>query len=121
MRFIRKEYIITTIFNKDLTKKDEILTVFKNLYAYRISFSMTMKKYMPLQHDYFNMSFEKVRIKEINKDETVNLLTFKGSVKTVVKNVPFDDIIEVNATTKKYKILEIDSDITRFDILDFDL
>ena len=56
MRFIRKEYIVTTIFNKELTVKDEILTVFTNLFDHRINFSMIMKKYMPLQCDFFNIN-----------------------------------------------------------------
>jgi hypothetical protein len=118
MRFIRKEFIVTTIFNKELTERDEVLIVFNNLLNERIEFAMTMKKYMPMQQDYFNMSFEKVRVKRINDDDTVDLLAFKSGVKTNIKGVPFDHIIEVNATTKKHKILDIDSDLNRFDILD---
>ena len=64
MRFIRKEHIVTTIFNKDLTKENEILTVFTNLLEQRINFSMVMRKYQPFQQNYFNISFEKVRIRK---------------------------------------------------------
>jgi len=118
MRFIRKEHIVTTIFNKDLTKKEEIATVFQNLLDHRISFSMTMKKHLPLQYDSFNINFEKVRIFKIHENETLDLIAFKNGVKTTMKAVSFDDIVEVSATTVKNKILEIDSDVDRFDLLD---
>ena len=119
MRFIRKEFIVTTIFNKDLTDEQEILTVFTNLFNERIEFSMTMRKYMPTNYDYFKMTFEKVRIKKINKEgKSLDLITFKKGMKAVMKSVLFDDILEIDATTTKHKILDIDSDHDRFDILD---
>jgi len=118
MKFIRKEQIITTIFNKELTDPDEILIVFKNLLNHGIEFSMIMKKFMYHQQDYFNMSFEKVRIKKINEDDTLDLLTFKKGIKTSMTKVPFDHVVEVNATTMKNKILDVDSSTTRFELLD---
>jgi hypothetical protein len=57
MKFIRKEFIVTTVFDKELTERDEILIVLKNLLAERVDFSMNIKKYMLMQQDYFNMSF----------------------------------------------------------------
>lgn len=117
MRFIRKEHIVTTIFNKDLTDEQEILLVFTNLLNERIEFSMTMRKFAPHEHDYFKINFDKVRIKKINKD-SLDLITFKKSIKTVLNDVLFDDIIEVNAITSKHRILDVDSDFDRFDILD---
>lgn len=118
MRFIRKEFITTTIFNKELTEKNEILIVFNNLLNERIEFSMTMKKHLFHQQDYFNINFERVRVKKIHEDDTVDLLAFKKGVKTSMKKVPFTDIIEIKAITTKHKILDVDSDIDRFDILD---
>ncbi len=120
MRFIRREFIVTTIFNKELVEHDEILIVLNNLLKERIEFSLIMRKFMPLQSDYFNMNFERTRVQKINEeDDTVDLLAFKKGVKTSMKNVPISDILEVNAITKKYKILDIDSDVDRFDLLDF--
>ena len=118
MKFIRKEFIVTTVFNKELTEKDEILIVFNNLLNERIEFSMIMKKFMNYQNDYFNLSFEKVRVIKIYDDDTIDLLAFKKGVKTSMKKVSIDDIVEVKAITKKHKILDVDSDINRFDILD---
>ena len=118
MRFIRKEYIITTIFNKDLTEEDEIKTVFNNLYKYKIDFTMTMRKHMPMQGDYFNINFEKVRIKKVNDDNTLDLIAFKKGIKTTMGQVPFSDIIEMNATTVKNKVLDATSEVSRFDLLD---
>lgn len=118
MKFIRKEYIVTTIFNKELTEKDEILIVLNNLLNERIDFSLIMKKFMPYQKGYFNMSFERVRVKKIYEDDTIDLLIFKKGVKTSMKKVLINNIVEIEAITKKYKIIDVDSDIDRFDILD---
>ena len=118
MRFIRKEHIITTIFNKELTEEEDIKTVLNNLYKYRIDFSLEMRKFMPHQHDYFRINFETVKIKKINENKTLDLIVFKNGIKTILTQVPFLDIVEIKAITIKNKILDIDSDVTRFDFLD---
>jgi hypothetical protein len=119
MKFIRKEFIVTTVFDKELTERDEILIVLKNLLAERVDFSMTIKKYMPQQQDYFSINFEKVRVKKVyEEDYTVDLLAFKKGVKTSMKKASIDLIVSVEAITKKYRIMDVVSDIDRFDILD---
>ena len=118
MKFIRKEFITTTIFDKELIEKDEIKIVLKNLFHEKIDFSLTMKKYMPHQQEFFDMSFERVRVKKINDNETVDLLAFKKGIKTTMKNVSIDHLVSIEAKTKKHKILDVDSNIDRFDILD---
>ena len=119
MRFIRKEHIITTIFNKELLDNKTIRTVFENLKSHNVSFSMTMKKISPYQNDYFNLNFEEVRIKVVHDNDTLDLFAVKKGVRKVMKNVSFSDIIEVNTITKKHKIIDVDDDLTRFDILDY--
>jgi hypothetical protein len=119
MKFIRKEFIVTTVFDKELTERDEILIVLKNLLAERVDFSMNIKKYMLMQQDYFNMSFEKVRVKKVyEEDYTVDLLAFKKGIKTSMKKANINDIVSIEAITKKYRIMDVVSDIDRFDILD---
>ena len=118
MKFIRKEFIVTTIFDKELTDKSDILTVLNNLMNERIDFSMTIKKYMAHQQDFFNMSFEKVRVRKIHDNESVDLLAFKNGVKTSMKNLDIDHIVSIEAVTKKHKILDVVSDLDRFDLLD---
>jgi len=118
MKFIRKEFITTTIFDKELTERDEILIVLKNLLNERIDFSLTMRKCMAFQQDYFDMSFERVRVKKINEDDTVDLLAFKKGAKTSMKNVSINHLVSIEAITKKHRILDIVSDLDRFDLLD---
>ena len=118
MKFTRKEYIITTIFDKELTKEEDIQTVFDNLHDHRIEFSMTISKVTPSQDDCFRITYEKVRILKIYDDATCDLLAFKNGANLSMKKVAFSDVVEIHAITKKYKILDIDSDITRFDLLD---
>ena len=117
MKFIRKEYIITTIFDKELTKEEEIKIVFDNLYAHRIEFSMIVKKVTP-SYDDFKMTHERVRILKLYDDKTCDLMILKKGANMSMKKVPFADIIEINAVTKKYRILDVDSDVNKIDLLD---
>jgi hypothetical protein len=117
MKFIRREHTITTIFDKELTEEEDIQIVLKNLYDHRIEFSMDMKKYEPANYNYVRMHFEKVRIKKIHDDKSLDLIVFKSG-STVKMSVLFEDIVEVNATTKKYKVLDVSLDVTRWDLLD---
>lgn len=118
MRFIRKEHIVTTIFNKELSDEETIRTVFSNLREHNIDFSMIMKKFLPHQQDSFHLSFDQVRVKAVNEDNTVDVLAFKKGVKTNMKHIPFDDIVEVNTTTTKHKVIDVDDATTRWEILD---
>jgi len=119
MRFIRKETIVTTIFNKELKDDDTIKTVFDNLHSHAADFSIIMKKYMSYQDDYFNISFEKARVTKVNDDKTFNMLVFKKGVKTTMRNVHFSDVVEISTTTRKHNILDKDDALTRWEILDF--
>jgi len=117
MRFTRKEHLITTVFNKDLTDEVEIASVFNNLNKHKIEFSVIIKKYSAVDYDYKNISFDKIRIKKI-ENQTVDLIVFKSGAKMHMKNIPFDDFVEINVVTKKNRIIDQDNDLSRFDILD---
>ena len=119
MRFIRKEHIVTTIFNKELEDEETIRTVFTNLHSHAIDFSIIVKKYLPYQEDYFNITFEKARVIKVNDNNTFDMLVFKKGTKTMMKNVLFSDVVEVRATTKKHNILDKNDSLTRWEILDF--
>lgn len=118
MRFIRKEHIVTTIFNKELSDEETIRTVFINLYSHSISFSVTIKKFMPYQQEYFNINFEKARIRKICDDSTFDMIAFKKGIKTTMKKIPFSDVVEINVTTRKNQIIDADDALTRWEILD---
>jgi hypothetical protein len=52
------------------------------------------------------------------EDYTVDLLAFKKGIKTSMKKANINDIVSIEAITKKYRIMDVVSDIDRFDILD---
>ena len=120
MRFIRKQHIVTTIFNKELSDDETIRLVFTNLHSHAIDFSIIMKKYLSYQEDYFNITFEKARILKVNEDNTFDMLAFKKGVKTRMRNVHFSDVVEISATTRKHNILDVDDALTRWEILDLE-
>jgi hypothetical protein len=118
MKFIRKEYIVTTIFNKELSDIDVIRGIFDNLCSHEIDFSIIIKKFLPYQQDHFNINFEKARVKKVYEDDTFDMLAFKKGIKTVMKKVLFSDVVEILAITHKHKILDVDDALTRWEILD---
>ena len=118
MRFIRKEHIVTTIFNKELEDEETIKTVFDNLHSHAVDFAVIIKKYISYQEDYFNITFERARVTKVNDDNTFNMLVFKRGTKTTMRNVPFSDVVEISATTRKHNILDVDDALTRWEILD---
>lgn len=118
MRFIRKEHIVTTIFNKELSDEETIRTVFTNLYSHNVNFSIIIKKFIPYQQEYFNINFEKARIKKVYDDNTFDMLAFKKGIKTTMKKVPFSDVVEINASTRRHQIINTDDALTRWEILD---
>jgi hypothetical protein len=119
MRFIRKKHIVTTIFNKEIEDEETNKLVFTNLHSHAVDFSIIIKKYLPYQEDYFNISFEKAIVIKVNDDNTFNMLVFKKGIKTTMKNVPFSDVVEVIAITKKHNILDKNDALSRSEILDF--
>jgi hypothetical protein len=117
MRFIRKEKIVTTIFNEDLADEEDIKVVFKNLYDYKIEFSIILRKCTP-SHTYITLNFDNAKIQKVYEDSTFDLLAFKRGVKTEMKKVAFNEVIEIDATTIKHKVLDTCSDVTRWELLD---
>jgi len=117
MKFTRKEFITTTVFDKELTVKSEIDTVVKNLHKESIDFSLVLRRNM--HSSTHNLIFENVKITKVHSDNTVDLLVIRYGQKTTMKNIDISDLLEVKAITKKYKIIDVDSDVTRFDLLDF--
>ncbi len=118
MRFIRKEQIVTTIFNKDVEDNETISIIFTNLNKHNVNFSMVTRKLLPNCNDYINLTFDNVKVKKINEDNSLDFIAFKNGVQTILKNILFENILEINATTYKHQILNSYVDITRWDLLD---
>lgn len=117
MRYIRREHIITTICNEDVTENDVVSSVLTNLKKNIIEFSMSTKKYFPSLGDYRNTHYNKVRVDSVG-DGQVDFMIFDKSSTTRLKGISFSDIVEINAVTTVDKILKSKIDPTRFDFLD---
>lgn len=119
MRFIRKQHVITTICNEDVTDDEVVASVLNNLKANRIEFSLTIKKYFSSISDFKDMQYNKVRIKEV-RENSADFTIFDKSSTTHLKDVSFDDIVKINAITTVDKILATKPDVTRWDFLDIE-
>lgn len=119
MRFVRREHIITTICNEDVTEDDVIVSVLNNLKSNRIEFSLTVRKYFDSLGDFKDIQYSKVRIKEVRED-SADFMVFDKSSTTHLRDVVYADIVKINATTTVDKILSTKSDLTRWDFLDIE-
>ena len=121
MRFIRKEHVITTIYNKDIKEDSTIKVVLEKLLERKIEFSLTIRKYFPSILDYKTINHSKARIKLFNmENRTVDFYVYEGGTLITIKNILIDDIVEINATTTKSSILESSDDVSRFALMDIE-
>lgn len=123
MRVIKKEHIITTVFNRDFVVDNEddletINIVLKNLKDHRIEFSAIINKPTSLIGEYIRFVHDKVRILKIHEDDTVDFFIMKKGTNMKENKVPFAWIEEINILTKKHQVIDVVNDITRFDLLD---
>lgn len=119
MRFIRQEYIITTICNKKLTDIDEIKTVLYHIKKDGIEFTVCIN-YMSHNGRYdYSSSHRNVKIKKVN-ETTVDFIIFNKSAITNLKEIQFNNIVEISAITKKNIILDYKNDVSRHELLDIE-
>lgn len=118
MRYIRKEKVITTICNEEVTENDIVVSLLDNLKNNMIEFSLSVRKYFPsLQYSHKNVQYNKVKIKNV-KESVVDFMIFDRSSTTHLNGVLFSDIVEIEAVTTVDKILKSKTDPTRWDFLD---
>lgn len=120
-RFIRSEYSLSLITDKVLKDEEDILIMLNNLKKNNVEFSLVMKKFFQSDYEYKTFNYDKVRIRQINEEEeTVDLVYFARNGRLVLKDVKFEDLLEIRATTAKNKILEEYEGISRWNLLDFE-
>jgi hypothetical protein len=120
MRFVRKEHIITTICNEEVSDNDAITTLIKNLKEDKIEFSLTLKRYFASIGDYKEMFYNKVRVKNVESLK-VDFNIFDHGVYTILKDIDYSDIVKINAVTTIDRMIKVQPELTRADYLDIDL
>jgi hypothetical protein len=119
MRFIRREHIITTICNKEVSDSESIINVLEKLLELRIDFSLIIKKSFNSDYDYSTISYDKARVKKVD-GENIDFLIFNKTALTTISNISINDIVEVLAITEKTNILKKHPEVTRFGLMDFE-
>lgn len=119
MRFIRQEHIVTTIINRDISDVDTIKDVLENLLKSSIFFSLILQKTFQSDYTYHTMSYTKSRVKQV-REQVVDFIVFNRSALTTIKNISFEDIVEIRAITEKNKILKTHPDISRYGLMDIE-
>lgn len=119
MKFLRQEYIITTISNKEVSDLETIKNVLNNLKKENIEFSLVTQKPSDLGYSNLRLSYEKVRVKSVNEN-SVDFIVFNKSSMTNITDISFNNLIEIIAITKKNNILEAENATDRFGLMDIE-
>jgi len=119
VKFLRQEYIITTISNKEVSDLETIKNVLNNLKKENIEFSLVTQKPSDLGYSNLRLSYEKVRVKSVNEN-SVDFIVFNKSSMTNITDISFNNLIEIVAITKKNNILEAENATDRFGLMDIE-
>jgi len=121
MRFIRQEEIITTICNKEVVEDEYIIRLLKRLQEESIYFALSLKKMYHSDYNEHIITHNKSKVKKVNDNNlTVDFYIYKDSSLVVLKAIPFDEIDEIFALTKKNNLLECGRDKGFFDYIDLE-
>jgi hypothetical protein len=119
MRFIRQEHIVTTIVNKNIDDTDQVKSVLESLKKLGINFSLILKKHFQSDYSYHNINHNDVRVKRVG-DEDADFIVFNKSALTCIKDIKFEDIVEIRAITEKNQILKAHPETNRFGLMDIE-
>jgi len=121
MRFIRQEEIITTLCNQEVINDEYIFRVLTKLKEEGIYFALTIKKVFHSDYRDHILTHSKVKVNEVNEEENkVDFMVFKESSLIRLNNIPFDDISEIFARTKKNNLLDCAKSKGFFDFIDLE-
>lgn len=121
MRFIRSEYSLSVVTDQKVEEGDKIRNVLNNLQKFNVEFALSLQRFFPTGHEYETIVFEKVRVNKLHKDkDMVDLIIFKGQASLMMKDIKFEDLLEIGAVTIKNKILDEYIKVSQWDLLDFE-
>ena len=135
MRYIRQKQVITTMCDTTLSKMEEVVALLKKIKTESAEFILILKK----SNLGINLAdihtHNKVKIKSINDNKTVDFLVFTKSSSAVLRDIKIEEIDTIQIvyeagtsqagtidTLKKdiVEILKADPDTSRFGMMDLD-
>ena len=119
MRFIRREHIVNTICNQEVSDRGSIINVLEKLQELKIDFSLIIKKPSSSDYNYSTINYDKARVKKIS-EEKIDFLIFNKTALATISDISITDIVEILAITEKCNILKKNPDVTRFGLMDFE-
>jgi hypothetical protein len=135
MRYVRQKQIIATVCDTTLIKTEDILLLLKKIKAESAEFILILKKSKVGLAPADIHTHNKVKIKSINSDNTVDFLVFTKSSTAVLRDIKIEEIDTIQsvfdagtshigtANSLKKDIIEIlngDSETSRFGMMDLD-
>jgi len=113
MRIKRKQIIVTTVVDREVSLPEDIKQILSSIAKGSVD---VMVEYRDPSNDYVKRH-EKCRIKEVF-DDRVSIKIFQQGGQFSANNIPFENILTVEMVTEKKNIIANKKDMTRFDLMD---
>jgi len=121
MRFIRQEEIITTVCNQEVKENEYIARLLEKLAEEGIYFTLSLKKLYLSDYNERTIVHSKVKVKEVRPEEAkVDFYVYKEKSLIRLNAIPFNEISEIFALTKKTNLLECNTDKGIFAYIDLE-
>jgi len=119
VKFLRQEHIITTLSNREVSDIETIKNVLNNLKKEQLEFSLSVRKSSEWTGRGLQLiSYPKAIVKKI-QEHSVDFTIFTKLSVTNVKDVSFNNIVEIIVITTKNNIIEQeDDDVSRWTLMD---
>jgi len=105
MRFVRREEVITTLCDKTIDDETSISKLLTNLKKENLYFGLTVNRQSTYDRFCCSKSYDKTRVENVGNG-VADFLVDKGTSVFILRGIPFSDIVEIFALTKKSGLIE---------------
>ena len=115
MKYIRKQQIITTITDRDITKEDEIISLLNILVEGSVDLEVAYRD--PKTN--FIQNYDRVRIDKIDLEKKmIDLSAYMRMNRIRITNIPFDNVMSITLVSDTNNIIMKNENIKKFDFVD---
>ncbi len=119
MRYVRLEHIISTVCNEDVSDTESIASLLKKLSVENLDVSICVKQNEDSYGGGLSASYQNVRIVKVDKS-TVDVCVYRSNGNLNLRNIPFDNILEMKVISKKTDLTSKKSSVSRIDYIDIE-
>jgi len=115
MRFIRRQKLITTVSDQEMTSMEDVKVLLESLCRSDVYIQFV---YNDVRSEAM-ISYNNVRVKRV-EDGKVDISVYRKTGSMALSGIPFESISLIKMVTGSSNILVDEQELTRFDLLDIE-